>query len=79
MVPKYTGRKPGLEPTVLRVDKTPREGPLETGGQAEGMDVGFSEEEEKVRTRAGCQALSILHTGYSCEPAVGALRWGHEG
>lgn len=64
-VPNYTGRKPGLEPTVLRVDKTPREGPLETGGQAEEMDVGFSEEEEKVRTRAGFQALSILHTGCS--------------
>lgn len=64
-VPNCTGRKPGLEPTVLRVDKTLREGPLETGGQAEGMDVGFSEEEEKVSTRAGCQVLSTLHTGCS--------------
>lgn len=45
---RHTVRNPGLELTLLMVDKTPRKVPLETGGQAEGTGFGFG---EKDRTR----------------------------
>lgn len=55
--PSQPVRKPGLETTVLRVDKTPGEGSTEAEGLA------FREKEEMIRARAGCQGLSILCRG----------------